>query len=476
MVVSQKKTRQGPFRYLLDAEDGWGENWFSLLYQINVVEKIGLNCKIKIYAIASLLLLLLLTSCDDGSGEYFVGQQLLESDTNVQLLDTFSVKLSTVLLDTIRTAQSGCLLVGKYADEVSGIISVKSYFQVGIPEVRNITQDDHYDSLNLILRLNRYYFGDTTKVEKIYVHRLLEKIEPGEDGLTSASTFSFDPTPIGMVEFYPKPFNPVDTLSIKISDQIGQDFFVKIQEANEVLSDNTNFLTYFPGLVLVADGTYSEAIIGFSANEDDVRLVLTSHREDVGGGEDEAIKHVFKMVNPSNQFNEILHDFSGTLLDGLTEQKTALPSTNTAGISALQGGVGLAVRVDFPSLQDLLLQGEGKVVEAKLMISPIQNSYDELNLPSSLNAYPVDKFNAVVPNQTSIPASALTIDQQYHENTYYTFDITQYLEGELSDAYIDPEKGLLITLPYDELNCKFERVLFEEKNKNTKLKIYYLIY
>ncbi len=155
-----------------------------------------------------LFCLLVSSSCQDNPGEYSLGREFLESQTAVFLIDTFAVSLSTVIFDTVSTSGTGNVLIGSYRDNVFGRMRSDSYFQIGIPESPDVQEDDHYDSLILMIRYNGYYFGDTSKSQRIVAYRLTENIEFDYGNvITSHTNFDYDPTPIGSLVYAPTPGN-----------------------------------------------------------------------------------------------------------------------------------------------------------------------------------------------------------------------------------------------------------------------------
>ena len=54
--------------------------------------------------------------------------------------------------------------------------------------------------------------------------------------------------------------------------------------------------------------------------------------------------------------------------------------------------------------------------------------------------------------------------------------MTNYLVEELSDQYVDPENGIMITLPQGNKASNFSQVIFNTTNQNNKLKLYYVKY
>jgi hypothetical protein len=413
----------------------------------------------------------LFSACTEDTKNYTLGTEFVESQTSLKLIDTFSVNLSTVILDNLTTSGSGSMLIGNYRDNVFGKIRTNSYFQIGIPESYDIEDNDTYDSLVLAIQYNAYYFGDTTKSQRIFVHQLIENIIFDDDGvIKNTTTFNYNLNPMGSVMYTPKP-NSKDTLFIRMSNTIGADLFAKLKNESEVLTDNESFKNYFHGLVLNSDITSEGSIIGFNANKENVELILFTSRESEAGKT--IICNVFPLEDSTKQFNNIIHDFSSTPLSPLAKQRLALSNSKTGGVSFLQGGIGLAIRVDIPSLSEVLLFNRGFITKAQLSIYPKQNSYDSFDLPPNLIIYGSNKLNEV---NSTYSSSTLTVEKLYQEETNYSFDVTEHLRDELADSYVDPENGLLITLSNDVLNTTFYRSIINAKNRKPKLNIYYLSY
>ena len=411
-----------------------------------------------------------MNACKDNPSELSLGKQFVESQTDLIVIDTFSVRLSTVILDSVKTSGMANALIGSHRDAVFGNISSNTYVRMAVPESNDVQQDDHYESFQLILRYNGYYFGDTTKPLKISVHQLAENIEFDHDDVISNSTsFHYQSTPMGSIVYNPKPTSS-DTLVIRLSDDVGIDLFAKLKDNSDITSNNELFTGYFHGLALIADNSYQGSIIGFSATQQDIRLVLFSSSSTTAPEEH---KIEFRMTDSTKQFNNIVYDRSSTQLKTLSQQRDKLSSSATGGLSFLQGGVGLAMRVDFPSLQEALLFKRYAVMTGQLSIAPLRNSYRDIALPSSLMLYQSDGINRI---QGGVAASTLTVDELYNDETTYAFDVTQYLKDEFADSYVDPEKGLLITLPVTAANSSFSRFVADANNRKTKLKIYYLSY
>src|SRR5258705_1158349 len=95
------------------------------------------------------------------------------NSTNVVTVDTFAVKVSTVFLDSFPTSGTVTQLLGRYIDPFFGIITSQSYTDIGLPvSLPTITNVSVYDSIVLISRVNRIFYGDTSKVQRFNVSQL----------------------------------------------------------------------------------------------------------------------------------------------------------------------------------------------------------------------------------------------------------------------------------------------------------------
>src|SRR4051812_19157602 len=55
------------------------------------------------------------------------------STTNIVLVDSATVQISTIYVDSFVTSATGCLLAGRYRDVQFGNILAESYIQLGTP-------------------------------------------------------------------------------------------------------------------------------------------------------------------------------------------------------------------------------------------------------------------------------------------------------------------------------------------------------
>jgi hypothetical protein len=421
-------------------------------------------------ALFILLVLLTVGGCQENPESSSLGKEYVNSGTRVGLIDTFAVRLSTVIMDTMVTSGTGSMLVGTYHDEVFGGLTCESFLQVGIPGSFDVGSDDLYDSLRLVLTYNTYAYGDTTRPQRLLVHKLNAAIGYEYDyTITSNASVGYDAVPLGALTYSPGPNGENTTIAVPLSDQLGRDLFTRLADGSETIKDNDQFRTILPGLMIREDPSYSGNIIGFHGGPSTVRLVLFTRKAETY----EANPVSFPLQDSTKQFNHIVHDFAGTPLASLKRQRYALPSGDAGGRAFIQGGVGLAVRVDFPSLPEVLTAGRRTLLAAKLTLAPQVGSYAVNTLPEQLYLYSADAVNSA---QNAVASSSVAVDEMYNEGTVYTFDITSYLRSEFADSYIDPGAGLLITLPSSSLYTQCMRLVGDAHSRNLKLSLFFLSY
>ena len=104
-----------------------------------------------------------------------------DNATNVVLVDTFAVQVSTVFLDSFTTSGTSVQLLGRYIDPFFGTITSQSYSDIGAPNpLPTLTNYSVYDSIQLILRINKTFYGDTTKTQRYEVSQLTQVMDfPG---------------------------------------------------------------------------------------------------------------------------------------------------------------------------------------------------------------------------------------------------------------------------------------------------------
>lgn len=431
---------------------------------------------------------ILITSCTKQS-EFDIGKDFIESETRLQVVDTFRVDLSTIIQDSLRTSGTKVALVGNIKDDLFGNIKCDTYFDLAFSVFGSIEDKAVFDSAAFILPFTGYSIGDTLSGLTLGIHSLTEQITTGNDGyLYNINSFGFQPAPISTVTIYPQPHSKIDTALNFRADALGEDLFKKIRDGDENVSSSEWFMDYIKGFVVTPGDAANKAIIGLKADENKINLKIYYHLQHE---EPEKKEISISMGEINHQFNHVDYDLSATFLNNIKNSGNKKMASETGNKSYMQGLTGLVTKVQFPSLQDIFMESNWKILKAELIIEPAAYSFEDYALPEKLYIYQTDRVSrtsSILKDERGNSISQLTDDDnnpltavfEYDkilgENTRYTYDITSYINKELAGKYFEYKRGLHLGLSQDDYRTTLGRILFEGKKPPVKLKLYYLSY
>jgi hypothetical protein len=427
-------------------------------------------------AVCFIVLIIFFHSCTE-TNEFTMGTDFVNSQTELKLLDTFKVDLSTVLIDSLSTSGTGTAFVGSYNDEELGRITSSSYFELGFLTLEKLSDVAIFDSAAFVFTYSGESYGDTTSLMSISIHQITERLSLDESGyFYNYSIVPYYSSILGTKTFIPEP-NSADTLfSIMVND-FGKTVFNLIQNNDEVLSTSELFLNYLKGFVITSEPGNNSAIIGLTADESHILFKIYYHCD---GTETESDIITIPFGSSDVQFNRILSDRSNPMLNKIRELNNNAPASEIGNKAYLHGLIGLLPKMEFPYLHDLLLENRWKILKAELICEPVRGSYEKFKLPEELYLYDTDGTNEILSQVYNSSGYAITsklsLDELFNEDTRYTFDITSFINNEISDSYFDNEHGLFICLKGSDLISTFGRMLIEGKNPAVKLRLYYLTY
>jgi hypothetical protein len=429
---------------------------------------------------------LLIISCDSDvdTGEFVVGSDYLALKNKVLLIDTLTIDVSTVKLDSLITSSESRILVGNYDDPFFGKVKSDSYFQVSTDYFNLYSQNSDtdatgyvFDSIAMIMRYDDYYYADTTKVQTLNIHRVIKNFKPNvnDNSFYNNSSLVYDDTSLGTIMYSPKPIGR-DSINIKLDNEFGKELFDKFK--NNEIENSTDFTNYLKGFVIKSSSSSSSSVIGFNLSS----VLRLYYSKGIGGTDDNYVMD-FTILDYSKQFNAVSSDRGGTLIQDLLLSKTSLSSVYTANKAFIQSGTGIACRVDFPNIKQLqYLAEKGAIVDAKLIMKPVKNSYsDRFPLPAKLSVYIVDNLNRYKTTLTNADgttavATLSNANDEFDENVTYELSLGAFLQKEMLKES-DAKSGLLFTLPT--LSKIVDRVVLgdqTEKESKMKLQIYYITY
>ncbi|WP_347050487.1 DUF4270 family protein [Flavobacterium olei] len=435
-----------------------------------------------------LFFVLTIFSCgtDTDTGEFTVGSDYLALSNKVILIDTLTVDMSTINFDSLATSNRSRILVGNYDDPIFGKVKSNSYFQLSastyaLSSVGSDTESVNYvfDSISMILKYDRYFYGDTTKVQTFNIHRLTQKVKPNteDSNFYNNSTLSYDSESLGTISYTPGPVQK-DSVNVKMSSEFGDALFQKIKKRE--ITDFDSFTEYLKGLVLVPETSNSSSAIGFSVTASKLRMYYSKYQADT---DENSYIIDFQILDATKQFNSISSDKTGTILQSLPNSTGKLSSALTNNQGFIQSGTGVACRVDFPNIKQFKnIAANGAIVDAELILKPVNNSYSEkYPLADSLTVYVGDNLNRI--STTLVNSAGTTVygklnkkTDEFNENVGYSISIGAFLQKEMLKQS-DSRSSLILTLPGIAQSVN-RIVLGNQKHLNNKiqLKIYYISY
>jgi predicted transcriptional regulator len=437
--------------------------------------------------ILMLVFALTIISCgtDTDAGDFVVGSDYLAINNKVILIDTVTVEMSTINFDSLVTSSQSRILIGNYDDPLFGKIKSNSYFELAtsnytLQSTGSDTESVNYvfDSISMILKYNNYYYGDTTKVQTFDIHRITQKVKPNIDDKSfyNNSALSYSNESLGTISYKPRPIEK-DSINIKMDPVFGEDLFLKIK--NREITGLTNLTEYLKGLVLVPSTSNSSSVIGFNTTTSVVRMYYSKYQSEV----EKSFYIDFNIQDITKQFNSISSDKTGTLIQNLPVSTNKLSSSLTNRQGFIQSGAGVACRIDFPNIKQLkYISEKGAIVDAQLILKPVNNSYSEqYPLEDSLHVYVADNLNRISGTLTNSAGSLVygllnKKSDEFNENIGYTVSVGGFLQKEMWKQS-DSKSSLILTLPG--ISKSVNRiVLGDQKHLDNKiqLKVYYISY
>jgi len=416
----------------------------------------------KQFKIPGLLLILFLFSCTNSSIEDFVvGENFINDQTAVAMIDTLTLQSSTIKYDSIVSNSSGRFLIGSNYNNFSGYKTANTFMTVKFDDAIDDT-DFVFDSLSLVLNYDTYYFGDTLQTQTIRVYQLQEEMELVDSYLYTTSNFKCSPTPLGSINLKPQP-NFHKEVRIKLSDKLGNRLAQMIKAKSDTITNQDLFLKFFNGVAIKSQSDVKSAIVGFrisdSGSTDDtskskiytkpeIRLYyhLSPNPDDMHD-----LYYKFSFDTDGIYFNQISGNETNSLMAGMSNSSNERSSLFTNNNTLVQSGIQVFSKIKIPYIDNLLRTGKNSaLVGATLRLYPIKGTYKSTSdLPDSLYVYSADHKNNLI-GQVTIPGSTteyafaiLKTYKEVEETVYYEVDLTSFIETELQEE-LETNRSVMI--------------------------------
>lgn len=394
-------------------------------------------------------LVALAASCTNAVNDIGVGLPDANTDTGAFLIDTLTVRSSTVLRDSVPSSNSPYLYVGQYTDPLLGKLTAKSAFRLALAQGYAPDPTAVFDSITLILKPDNYRYGDTTKTQALVeVHRLSKStpISTTKYSYTSPrlTQMGYDDSLLNRRQAVPRGrARPnITTLRLPLDDAFGRKLLA-LGKAGR-LSTQDDFDAYLPGLVITPAVDDEGALVRLSAVSSAAVMNLYYH---LPTDPTTVITSTFSLADGQRHFFQISPNRS---LAGIKNLPTAslekIASARTGNQTVIQGALGLQTRLEFPYLTDLRQFGNNLTVTSALITAsvPTATLTPYAPTPPALSIYYTDAGNhptglyqpTVVSYTTGI--STLTGIEQ----GTYTWSVSDYCKAVLANTI--PNNGLLV--------------------------------
>lgn len=425
-----------------------------------------------------IILSLLAVSCS--SDDFNLGGKFMNTSIRTVVIDTCTVKMTTVTIDSLVTSGRESLLFGRYEDPILGKTECTGYVTFTNPTIPDFPEATIiYDSINLTFTLNGVWYGDTTRVHSFGVYPLDGVIDLPDDGdYYSNWSHPYNNTPVITMTFRPKP-SQEDTISVRLPDSMGEDLLQKMLDDNEeVFGNQERFMDYFNGFA-IAPAEDNNSMIGVNLGDTSMYITIHYHYSTY-------TRHTGSVkINPfaTRSFYGMESDRQGTPFALLKSNE--LETSVTGNMALVQGLTASYVKIEFPYLNNLMELGDyTAVTSANLFIYPVKGSYSALNpLPEELSMYISDESDVTVGSITtysgeSLQTGNLTVDDLFNIETYYTYDILSFIEDQLGAIGIY-RRNLQLIVPQSDLATTMSTLVAGDalaKGNGVKLKLTYIIY
>lgn len=409
-------------------------------------------------------------ACTKSTSDIGVGLPDANVDTGAYLIDTITVKASTVLRDSVVTSSSSNLMVGRTYDPLLGTLTARSYFRLGAPNSFRIDPLFRYDSLVLVMKPTTYRYGDTTKTQALVeVHKLLDPISATRPSFASSklTNLRYDTknilnrggvAPRGLAR-------RTATLRIPLANSFGQDLLANAQAGR--LTTQDDFDVYLPGLVLTpADGD-NATILGLNATATDAAMTLYYHDP---ANPSVVLNNTFPLSTGARHFFQVDAVRNGSVGYLPTTSLQAVPSAPTGEQTYIEGVLGLQTKLEFPYLTNIQQFGNNLTVTNATLTALVPSASLTPYLPappslvistSSVDNKPTGTFAAKVDYLNAI-SSTTGINQGS-----YSWSVEAYCQAVLNRTV--PNNGFLVSSYSPDLPSRV--VLGSQRNAQNKLQL-----
>ena len=426
------------------------------------------------FVLFSLALLIIpgLFGCEENT--LTLADHFVSKSSDISLIDTVTINLSTVKSDTVKTSGYKTALIGHGLINGFGEVYCQSHIPISYTNKLSYNSREIFDSLTFEMIYSGFSLGDTTNIFKLDFYEITEDFDLNdEDYFYGFNTMKHKEQPFLTKSIKPRPAS-LKKIEFRLPDSVENRFWNFILELSE--NNDLNFDDEFKGITIGYDINNPNTIIAFNANDSSMRFNLYSHYS--SENRETKIRR-FGISDTELQFNQIEAISDYPELNQKEIHKEKIDDYSLDGLSFLIGSAGYNIRIDIPYLNKLLESSdENYIVKAELILKPDLRYCPNSKLPTTINLATVNKINEITGYFTDSDGNLLNgnleIDYLYNENTFYSFNITSYLNSAMEVSDIDNSNGMMI-LPQYYYDQNLNYLIIGGEN-NPKYKSYLRLY
>lgn len=394
---------------------------------------------------------------------------------DISYSDTITITRETIRFDSVRSNDQSNLMVGRYTDPVFGKVQARSYVQsrlatdfvVTDTATTNVTPINRiiYDSTRLVLDLDGFYYGDTTKTQELQIFRLTDSLRTGIN-YDVQSVVSSESQPLVRQTIRPRP-TARDSVNARFSlpDSYGKQILALANtDAGKMVNAGLFNAQFRSGLLISANSADQSAVLGYSPGVVANNTVFGSYIAVYYHVEGEKSRRQQFLLLNGKRFSQITADRAGTPLASLQRGQALLVSA-TGNRTFVQPATGVTTKLSFPTLTQLVQSGRIAINRADLIITPTTPDDSRLYYPPYLVLAEVDEKNQLRPVPaggfpylvpTTGPADRTAgsfigpqVVARVNRTNSYTFEIGGYFQSITSK--LTPNTGLALLTPGSEV-------------------------
>ena len=187
-----------------------------------------------------IIMIAAICACQDENSE--LGKSLVDSSFYNIYVDTCTVDISTILMDSIETRGDSICQLGHYKDPSWGEASATYYAEYS---ANSFTPNENYsysfDSLVLRMTPSGHFWGDTLTQQRISVYRLKQPIYLDDDeDLYTTTVLPTEGTPLFSFAFTPRPGQKKE-LEIRLPDELGKELLTDLIAEEDYFDSQDKF-------------------------------------------------------------------------------------------------------------------------------------------------------------------------------------------------------------------------------------------